>query len=115
MNKDGIFTTIEERKDYGLDTDYEFIKKEGSYDLVLEYRAWENNRLECYFFDDSNPDISIKAYIFVRYAENGENYYKPKHSDIDFRYAEEGKTYRCTFKINKKGFFDWDNAVLIVV
>ena len=113
MNKDGILTTIQERKDYELDTEYKFIEKEGTYDLVLEYRAWGNNRIECYFFDDSNSDISIKAYLFVRTDENGNDYYSPRHSDIDFRYVEDNSIYRCTFRKNKKGFFDWDNAILL--
>ncbi|EGT4141292.1 hypothetical protein EQY97_10160 [Clostridium perfringens] len=113
MNELGIFTTVKERKQYSLDTEYKFIKKEGTYDLVLEHRAWNDNRLECYFFDDLNPDISIKAYIFIRRDKNGNSYYKPKNSDIDFRYAEEGKTYKCTFRLNKKNFVYWDNAVLI--
>ncbi len=113
MNQFGVLTTPQECEGHEEWT-YETIKKEGRYELELQFRAWYRKAfsmgLICYFLDkDGNR---VKLFCF-RHKVNGEDIYNPKKSEIDFEKVEDGTKWICTVGPSKKGAMEWKDAEMV--
>lgn len=107
MNNNENQTNVEKIL-YAADT-YARPDFEGTFRARLEDTAWPRKSrfpmLICYFTLEDGRGISLLA---VRSQKTLG--YSPNHTDIDFKYVEEGTWWDITIRKTKSGYCTWDKA-----
>lgn len=113
MNKYGVLTTDDELLEADVD-DYETLRNEGTFRLLLNCRSWYSNGrsygLICYFEDSEGELYQIFCF---RHKVDGKEIYNPKNSKINFAEVTDGTLWDITMAKNKKGRTEWVDAVLV--
>lgn len=107
MNKEGIYTTKEEREHLPL-KEYSFPKEAGSFQGTLDFRIWSKRTpaLHCYFTTKEGMKICLPLYY--------ENNYCPKKEGPSFTEAEDGTLWECEYVMSRNGTTRWMKAKRLV-
>ena len=78
------------------------------FELKLKFRGWYRKAFSmgmiCYF--ETADGKRCKLFCF-RHTMNGEDQYRPKQCDVDFKKVKDGTWWRCTVVKNGKGNYTW--------
>lgn len=107
MNEYGIITTKEEVEKFDLQ-DYRLLLGEGEFIGTLDHKHWgEKVNLICYFTTSEGEKVKL-----IVYRDVNEKYMLYK-GNVDFRDAELGTKWKCTYGITKNGKSKWKTAELV--
>lgn len=112
MNQYGVLTTKQELEECCY-SEFETLKEEGTFLLLLHFRSWtRSNGLICYFTDCTSDNYSDYRFVKLYCWRHGE-IYNPKQCQIDMSRVKDGTLWEVELKKNRKGNVEWVGAKLV--